>query len=71
VLRAIGVSNFFPDRLVDLIMHNEVTPAVDQVETHVFNQRSADQQVMQRYGVQIESWARSPKARTGSSPTTL
>jgi len=56
VLRSIGVSNFFPDRLVDLIMHNEITPAVDQVETHVFNQRAADQQVMQRYGVQIESW---------------
>ena len=56
VLRSIGVSNFFPDRLVDLIMHNEITPAVDQVETHVFNQRTVDQQVMQRYGVQIESW---------------
>ncbi len=56
VLRSIGVSNFHPDRLVDLIMHNEITPAVDQVETHVFNQRAADQQVMQRYGVQIESW---------------
>ena len=56
VLRAIGVSNFFPDRLVDLILNNEITPAVDQVETHVFNQRAVDQQVMQRYGVQIESW---------------
>jgi 2,5-diketo-D-gluconate reductase A len=56
VLRSIGVSNFFPDRLVDLIMHNEITPAVDQVETHVFNQRAVDQEVMQRYGVQIQSW---------------
>jgi len=56
VLRSIGVSNFFPDRLVDLIMHNETTPAVDQVETHVFNQRTHDQDVMKRYGVQIESW---------------
>lgn len=56
MLRAIGVSNFFRDRLVDLIMHNEITPAVDQVETHVFNQRATDQEVMQRYGVQIESW---------------
>ena len=40
--RAIGVSNFHPDRLVDLILHNEVTPAVNQVETHVFHQRVAD-----------------------------
>lgn len=54
--RAIGVSNFHPDRLVDLILHNEVTPAVNQVETHVFHQRVADQEVMREYGVQIESW---------------
>jgi 2,5-diketo-D-gluconate reductase A len=69
VLRSIGVSNFFPDRLVDLIIHNEITPSVDQVETHVFNQRITDQTVMQQYGVQIESWGRSPKGSTGSSPT--
>lgn len=54
--RAIGVSNFHPDRLVDLILHNDVTPAVNQVETHVFHQRVADQEVMREYGVQIESW---------------
>ena len=65
VLRSIGVSNFFPDRLVDLIMHNEITPAVDQVETHVFNQRTVDQQVMQRYGVQIESWGPFAEGRNG------
>ena len=64
-LRSIGVSNFFPDRLVDLIMHNEITPAVDQVETHVFNQRTVDQQVMQRYGVQIESWGPFAEGRNG------
>lgn len=55
-VRAIGVSNFHPDRLVDLILHNEVTPAVNQVETHVFHQRVADQAIMREYGVQIESW---------------
>jgi 2,5-diketo-D-gluconate reductase A len=65
VLRSIGVSNFFPDRLVDLIMHNEITPAVDQIETHVFNQRTADQQVMQRYGVQIESWGPFAEGKNG------
>ncbi|GIF98943.1 aldo/keto reductase [Catellatospora citrea] len=54
--KAIGVSNFFGDRLVDLIQHNDVTPAVNQVETHPFFQRQADQQLMREHGVQIESW---------------
>ena len=54
--RAIGVSNFHPDRLVDLIGHNEVTPAVNQIETHPFFQRTADQELMREHGVQIESW---------------
>ncbi|WP_300681397.1 aldo/keto reductase [Nocardioides sp.] len=56
VARAIGVSNFHPDRLVDLIQHNEITPAVNQIETHPFHQRVFDQSVMSEYGVQIESW---------------
>ena len=54
--RAIGVSNFHPDRLVDLIEHNEITPAVNQIETHPFHQRVADQDLMTERGVQIESW---------------
>jgi len=54
--RAIGVSNFYPDRLVDLIDHNEVAPMVDQVECHPFFQRNAEQQLMGDRGVQIESW---------------
>ena len=54
--RAIGVANFYPDRLVDLIEHNEVTPAVDQIETNPFFQRHADQEVMRSHGVQLESW---------------
>ena len=54
--KAIGVSNFYPDRLVDLIEHNDVTPAVNQIETHPFFQRHDDQQVMVERGVQIESW---------------
>ncbi|MFC9457518.1 aldo/keto reductase [Streptomyces sp. NPDC056983] len=56
VVRAIGVSNFYPDRLVDLIDHNEITPAVNQIETQPFNRRTADQEVMRERGVQIESW---------------
>ncbi|MFC5835310.1 aldo/keto reductase [Nonomuraea insulae] len=55
-IRAIGVSNFYPDRLVDLVDHNDVTPAVNQIETHPFFQRTADQEVMRERGIQIESW---------------
>jgi 2,5-diketo-D-gluconate reductase A len=54
--RAIGVSNFHPDRLVDLIDHNEIVPAVNQIETHPFHQRAGDQALMLERGVQIESW---------------
>jgi 2,5-diketo-D-gluconate reductase A len=54
--RAIGVSNFHPDRLVDLIDHNEITPAVNQIETHPFHQHGVDQELMRERGVQIESW---------------
>jgi 2,5-diketo-D-gluconate reductase A len=54
--KAIGVSNFYPDRLLDLIRNNEITPAVNQIETHPFHQRTADQELMREHGVQIESW---------------
>src|SRR5436190_452992 len=56
VAKAIGVSNFYPDRLADLIDHNEVTPAVNQIETHPYNQRRADQEFMREHGIQHESW---------------
>lgn len=56
-VRAIGVSNFHNDRLADLIAFNRVVPAVNQVETHPFLQRFADQEFMAGEGVQIESWA--------------
>ncbi|MGI3204307.1 aldo/keto reductase [Streptomyces sp. GLT-R25] len=55
-IRAIGVANFHPDRLVDLASFNEVTPAVNQIETHPFFQRTADQEVMREHGVQLQSW---------------
>lgn len=54
--RAIGVSNFYPDRLVDLIQHNEIAPHVNQIEVNPFFQRRADQELMSEHGVQIESW---------------
>lgn len=55
-VRAIGVSNFQPDRLIDLIIHNEIVPAVNQVETHPFHQQYDAQQFMKDNNVQIESW---------------
>ncbi|MGF7040857.1 aldo/keto reductase [Mucilaginibacter lappiensis] len=55
-VRAIGVSNFQPDRLIDLIIHNEIVPAVNQVETHPFHQQHDAQQFMIDNKVQIESW---------------
>jgi 2,5-diketo-D-gluconate reductase A len=54
--KAIGVANFYPDRLVDLVEHNEIVPAVNQIETHPFFQRTADQELMREHGIQIESW---------------
>lgn len=56
-IKAIGVSNFFPDRLVDLLSFNEIPPALNQIETNVFHQRAEDHRVMDEYGVQHESWA--------------
>lgn len=55
-LRAIGVSNFYPDRYIDLVQFTEVVPAVNQVETHVFNQQVKAQEIMEKYHTQIESW---------------
>lgn len=55
-IRAIGVSNFYGDRLVDLLSHNEVAPAINQIEAHPFFQRAADQTFMTGLGVQMESW---------------
>lgn len=55
-IRAIGVSNFYPDRLVDLCQFVEVKPAVNQVETHVFQQQKKAHEYMEKYGVQHESW---------------
>lgn len=51
------MSNFHPDRLIDLILHNDVAPAVNQVETHPFHQQIEAQRFMQANGVQHESWA--------------
>src|SRR5947207_1034512 len=55
-VRAIGVSNFQPDRLIDLIIHNEIVPAVNQIETHPFHQQIETQKFLKQNCVQIESW---------------
>jgi 2,5-diketo-D-gluconate reductase A len=55
-IRAIGVSNFEPDRLMDLIVHNEIVPAVNQIETHPFHQQVEAHQFMRENGVQHEAW---------------
>lgn len=55
-VRAIGISNFQPDRVMDLMVHNQVVPAVNQIETHPFNQQIETQKFLQDNKVQIESW---------------
>lgn len=55
-IRVIGVSNFYPDRYIDLVQFSEVVPAINQVETHVFNQQVKAQEIMKKYNTQIESW---------------
>lgn len=55
-IRAIGVSNFHPDRVMDFIVHNEVVPAVNQIETHPFHQQIETQKFLWENNIQIESW---------------
>jgi diketogulonate reductase-like aldo/keto reductase len=64
-IRAIGVSNFYPDRLIDLCQFEEIIPAVNQVETHPFFQQKAAREIMTKYGVQHESWGPFAEGRKG------
>lgn len=63
--RAIGVSNFPADRLVDLILNTEITPAVNQIETNPFHQRAEYQTLLEAEGVQIESWGPFAEGKNG------
>lgn len=56
-VRAIGVSNFYPDRVVDIVRFNKITPQVNQVETHVFNQQIYAHEIMRQYGVHHQAWS--------------
>lgn len=64
-LRAIGVSNFQPDRLMDITAFNEITPAVNQVEVNPFQQQADAMTFMQSIGVQVEAWAPFAEGRNG------
>ena len=55
-IRAIGISNFHPDRVMDFLMHQEITPAVNQIETHPFHQQVETQKFLKENNIQIESW---------------
>lgn len=55
-IRAIGVSNFHPDRVMDFIVHQDVVPAVNQIETHPFHQQVEAQKFLKENNIQIESW---------------
>lgn len=64
-VRAIGVSNFYPDRLVDIASFAEIRPMVNQVETHPYNQQIRAKEYMDKYQVQIEAWAPFGEGRGG------
>lgn len=64
-VRAIGVSNFYPDRFVDLAEFCEIKPAVNQLETHVFNQQVKARELMKTYGTKIEAWGPFAEGRNG------
>lgn len=64
-IRAIGVSNFYPDRLVDFVLHNEIKPAVNQIEIHPFHQQEDAAKVLAEYGVQAEAWGPFAEGKNG------
>lgn len=64
-LRAIGVSNFYPDRLVDIASFSRIKPMVNQVETHPFHQQTEAKKWMDKYGIQMEAWAPFGEGRGG------
>lgn len=64
-IRAIGVSNFYPDRLVDFVLHNEIAPAVNQIETHPFHQQEDAQKILEEYNIQPEAWGPFVEGKNG------
>lgn len=70
-LRAIGVSNFYPDHFIDIASNMEIVPAVNQVETHVFNQQIEAQNIMEEFGTHIMSWGPFAEGRNGFFTNTI
>ncbi|MEW9526230.1 aldo/keto reductase [Agrobacterium radiobacter] len=64
-IRAIGVSNFYPDRLLDFVLHNEIVPAVNQIEIHPFHHQEDAQKLLQEYNVQPEAWGPFAEGKNG------
>ena len=64
-IKAIGISNFYPDRMIDLASFSRIKPMVNQVETHPHNQQIEAQKWMEKYGIQIEAWAPFGEGRGG------
>ncbi|OAN54798.1 aldo/keto reductase [Sphingobium sp. TCM1] len=64
-IRAIGISNFYPDRVVDFVLHNEVKPAVNQIEIHPFHQQTNAVKILEEYGVQPEAWGPFAEGKNG------
>jgi 2,5-diketo-D-gluconate reductase A len=64
-IRAIGVSNFYSDRVVDFVLHNDITPAVNQIEIHPFHQQTDAQALLQEYNIQAEAWGPFAEGKNG------
>jgi 2,5-diketo-D-gluconate reductase A len=64
-IRAIGISNFYPDRVVDFALHTEITPAVNQIEINPFHQQGDAQQIMEEYHIQPEAWGPFAEGKNG------
>lgn len=65
VLRAIGISNFYPDRVVDFVLHNQIVPAVNQIEINPFHQQWDAQRLLQKHTIQTEGWAPFAEGQNG------
>lgn len=70
-IRAIGISNFYPDRMVDIVSFARICPMINQVETHPYNQQILAKEYMDKYSVQIEAWAPFGEGRGGLFENTV
>jgi len=64
-IRAIGISNFYPDRVVDFVLHNRITPAVNQIEVHPFHQQAEAQALLREHDIQTEAWGPFAEGKNG------